>query len=74
MKELIQKLKKINPEAEVNVQEYTGCNHSMLDVTDAIFVQKGLIVPNFDHSSLTSAVDGKSGKAKKDLVFLKNKV
>lgn len=69
VKELIKKLKDMDPEANVVSQEYTGCNHTIHDVDQVTFIDVNGKVPGWDDSSNSKAVNDK-GFCKTKVVYI----
>lgn len=69
VKDLIAKLKSMPQEATVVSQEYTGCNHTIHEITQIIEHKESDIIKNWDNSTNTSSVD-KSGKCTRSVVYI----
>lgn len=70
VKELIEKLQKMDGEASVVSQEYTGCCHTVHDIETIVFCPKGSKVVNWDRDSGSDAIHHDNGICKKNVVYI----
>ena len=69
VRELIKKLKEMDPEANVVSREYNGSRHAMHDVNHIEFVDVNSKIPDWDDSSNSKAVNDR-GFCKTKVVYI----
>ncbi len=70
VKELIKLLKKMDQEAYVVSQEYTGCHHTIHDIQTVIEHAENETVTRWDGSTTSNTIESKTGRCKRPVVYI----